>query len=99
MGYDIWQRGSSFCIRKENFPRLVKAAIQRFPTWFDEMSSVREIFKEFDFEVGASIKSPKHNTSTIPLIFFLNHSFLMCRNTSNFVYLSYINSSKLQDIG
>ena len=52
MGYDIWQRDSSFCIRKENFPGLVKAAIQRFPTWFDEMSSVREIFKGFDFGVA-----------------------------------------------
>ena len=38
MGYDIWQRGSSFCIRKENFPGLVKVAIQRFPDLFDEMS-------------------------------------------------------------
>lgn len=51
MGYDICQRDSSFRICKDNFAGLVKAAIQRFPELFDEMSSVREIFKEFDFEV------------------------------------------------
>ena len=62
MGYDIWQRGSSFCIRKENFPGLVKVAIQRFPDPFDEMSSVREIFKEFDFEVD---KDEEGNLSDI----------------------------------
>ena len=62
MGYDIWQRGSSFCIRKENFPGLVKVAIQRFPDLFDEMSSVREIFKEFDFEVD---KDEEGNLSDI----------------------------------
>ena len=62
MGYDIWQRGSSFCIRKENFPGLVKVAIQRFPDLFDEMSSVREIFKEFDFEVD---KDAEGNLSDI----------------------------------
>lgn len=56
MGFDIWQCGSSFCIRKENFAGLVKAAIQRFPDLFDEMSSVREIFKEFDFEVDKDEK-------------------------------------------
>ena len=62
MGYDIWQRDSSFCIHKENFPGLVKAAIQRFPDLFDEMSSVREIFKEFDFEVD---KDAEGNLSDI----------------------------------
>ncbi|MCI8649608.1 MAG: hypothetical protein HFG20_05780 [Anaerotruncus sp.] len=62
MGYDIWQRGSSFCIRKENFPGLVKAAIQHFPNLFDEMSSVGEIFKEFDFEVD---KDAEGNLSDI----------------------------------
>lgn len=56
MGFDIWQRDSSFCIRKVNFAGLVKAAIQRFPDLFDEMSSVREIFKEFDFEVDKDEK-------------------------------------------
>lgn len=62
MGYDIWQRDSSFCIRRENFPGLVKAAIQRFPDLFDEMSSVREIFKGFDFEVD---KDAEGNLSDI----------------------------------
>ena len=62
MGYDIWQRDSSFCIRKENFPGLVKAAIQHFPNLFDEMSSVGEIFKEFDFEVD---KDAEGNLSDI----------------------------------
>lgn len=51
MGYDICQRDSSFCIHRENFAGLVKTAIRRFPELFDEMSSVREIFREFDFEV------------------------------------------------
>ena len=62
MGYDIWQRDSSFCIRKENFPGLVKAAIQRFPDLFDERSSVREILGEFDFEVD---KDAEGNLSDI----------------------------------
>lgn len=56
MGFVIWQMESSFCIRKEYFAGLVKAAIQRFPDLFDEMSSVRDIFKEFDFEVDKDEK-------------------------------------------
>ena len=62
MGFVIWQRESSFCIRKEYFAGLVKAAIQRFPDLFDEMSSVRDIFKEFDFEVD---KDAEGNLSDI----------------------------------
>ena len=62
MGYDIWQRDIVFCIRKEIFPELVKAVIRRFPDLFDEMSSVREIFKGFDFEVD---KDAEGNLSDI----------------------------------
>ena len=62
MGFVIWQRESSFCIRKEYFAGLVKAAIRRFPDLFDEMSSVREIFKGFDFEVD---KDEEGNLSDI----------------------------------
>ena len=62
MGFVIWQRESSFCIRKEYFAGLVKVAIQRFPDLFDEMSSVRDIFKEFDFEVD---KDAEGNLSDI----------------------------------
>lgn len=55
MGYNIYQKDSSFMISKEHFPALIAAAQKMCPHKFDSMSSVREVFEYFCFSVQSDV--------------------------------------------